>query len=164
MLDHRDAFIEALRAGPAMRRQVFDTLEQRYRQDFIAGRAGKNLYDALHAAVCDADVPGAEEEFKDRFLRLLKGRSPRKVQAAKQDRIAAADRGPSSRGWIASLCAVAVVVGILALGLVVLNREVTKPQTRAANVPHAQQPAAETPKPREPGPVIREVQDPPSEH
>jgi hypothetical protein len=91
MLGHRDAFIEALRAGPAMRRQVFDTLEQRYRQDFIAGRAGTNLYDALHAAVCDADVPGAEEEFKDRFLPLLRGRSPRKVQAAKQDRITAAD-------------------------------------------------------------------------
>jgi hypothetical protein len=160
MLDHRDAFIEALRAGPAMRRQVFDTLEQRYRQDFIAGRAGKNLYDALHAAVCDADVPGAEEEFKGRFLRLLKGRSPRKVQAAKQDRITAADRRPSGRGWIASLCAVAVVVGILALGLVVLNREVAQPPT---NVPRAQQPAAETPKPREPGPVIREVQDPPPE-
>jgi hypothetical protein len=43
---------------------VVRALEQRYRQDFIAGRAGKNLYDALHAAVCDAGVPGAEEEFK----------------------------------------------------------------------------------------------------
>src|SRR5436190_886938 len=73
---HRVAFVESLRREPDMRRRMFDTLEQRFGQDFAAERTGKNLYDVLHAAICDSDVPGLEEEFKRRFLPLLEGRAP----------------------------------------------------------------------------------------
>jgi hypothetical protein len=69
---HRVAFVESLRREPDMRRRMFDTLEQRFRQDFASDRTGKNLYDVLHAAVRDADVPGLETEFERRFLPLCR--------------------------------------------------------------------------------------------
>jgi len=168
MFEHRDAFIGVLRAGPEMRKRVFDTLEERYAHDLGTGRAGKILYDSLHSAVRDAGVPGAAEEFEDRFLPLLNPRrSPRKADALDQDRIAAADGRTGLRGWIAALCAVAVVAGALALGLSVLNDVVAKRPTRTKPlISHKQEaePTAEAPKRAKPTQVIREVQDSPSEH
>ena len=168
MFEHRDAFIGTLRAGPDMRKRVFDTLEERFAHDLGTGRAGKILYDALHSAVRDTDVPGAAEEFEDRFLPLLNpGRSPRKADALDQDRIAAADGRTGLRGWIAALCAVAVVVGALALGLSVLNDVIAKRPTRTKPlISHKQEtePTAEAPKRAKPTQVIREVPDSPTEH
>jgi hypothetical protein len=101
MFEHRDAFIGALRAGPDLRKRVFATLEERYAHDLGTGRTGKILYDALHSAVRDADVPGAAKEFEDRFRPLLNPRrSPRKADALDQDRITAADGRADLRGWI----------------------------------------------------------------
>jgi hypothetical protein len=153
MLKHRDAFIESLRHQPEMRRRIFDTLEQRFKQDFAADRAGKNLYDALHAAVRDADVPGLEKEFEWRFLPLLKGRTPSpKVEAVE------AARGA---GWIAPLVAVAVVGVVAVVGLVVLDRVMANHPTRAErrSISHTQAPQLPAGRPKPTGPVIREVAD-----
>ena len=70
MFKHRDAFIETLRIGPDMRKRVFETLEERFAHDLGTGRESKILYNALHSAVRDVEVPGAVEEFEDRFCRL----------------------------------------------------------------------------------------------
>jgi hypothetical protein len=167
MFEHRDAFIGALRAGPDMRKRIFDSLEERYAHDLGTGRAGKILYDSLHSAVRDADVPGAAEEFEDRFLPLLDPRRwPRKVNVVvDQDRIAAVDGRTGQRSWIAALCAVAIVAVALALGLSVINDVVAKRPTRTKPlISHKQEtePTAEAPKRAKPTQVIREVQDPPT--
>jgi hypothetical protein len=41
MFEHRDAFMETLRVGQEMRKRIFDTLEERYGQDFGSGRVGR---------------------------------------------------------------------------------------------------------------------------
>jgi hypothetical protein len=161
---HRDAFIETLRIGPDMRKRVFETLEERFAHDLGTGRESKILYNALHSAVRDAEVPGAVEEFEDRFLPLVDpGRSRRKTRALDQDRIAAG--WTRQRGWIAALCATAVVIGALALGLSVLDGMVAEPPARTKSLISRTQrtePTAEAPKRAEPRQIIRDVQDPPS--
>jgi hypothetical protein len=152
---HRVAFVERLRREPDMRRRMFDTLEQRFRQDFASDRTGKNLYDVLHAAVRDADVPGLETEFERRFLPLLEGRAPLlEIEAVEN-----AGRGK----WIAPLVAVAVVVLIAVVGIVVLDWIKTQQTTRVErrSIPQTQAPQLPLERPKPTGPVIREVEDPP---
>jgi cytochrome c biogenesis protein ResB len=167
MFEHRDAFISTLRAGPDMRKRIFDSLEQRFAHGLGTGQQGKILYDALHSAVRDADVPGAAEEFESRFLPLVNpARSRREVDAPDQDQIAVVDGRSGRRGWIAASCAMVIIVGALALGLVVLNDMVAKAPTRTNPIiSHVQEtePAAEAPKQAGPTQVIRDLQDPPSE-
>ena len=151
---HRVAFVESLRREPDMRRRMFDTLEQRFGQDFAAERTGKNLYDVLHAAICDSDVPGLEEEFKRRFLPLLEGRAPLpEVEVVEE---------AGGRRWIAPLLAAAVVVLIAVVGIMVLDRIVTKQTTRSERRPisHTQAPQLPLERSKPTGPVLREVEDP----
>jgi hypothetical protein len=165
VLEHRDAFIGTLRAGPDVRKRVFDSLEQRFAHGLGTGREGKMLYDALLSAVRDANVPGAEEEFEARFLPLLNRAPTRQADAPDQDQVAVADGRSGRRGWIAALCAVAVLAGALALGLVVLNNVVVKPPARTKPLIFPTQetePAAEAPKQAEPTQVVPDLQDPPS--
>jgi hypothetical protein len=128
MLEHRDAFMETLRAGPELRRRVFESLEQRFGQDFGNGRAGKHLYETLHAAVADADVPDALTEFERRFLPLVDGRRSAQqidLESAETD-AGEAVGGGRARGWIIAIAAVAVLVAGLVGGLTVLNTVLAK--------------------------------------
>jgi hypothetical protein len=152
---------------------MFDILEQRHAEDFGKVRVGRNLYDALHLAVRDAEVPGATEDFENRFLPLLDpARSPRKVELgpaemADQDRIAAADGRASGWGWIGALCAVGVVVGALVLGLTVLSTIVAKSPARTKrHISDAQvtKSALETLIGAEPAQKIRADQEPSAEY
>jgi hypothetical protein len=155
MFKHRVAFVDNLRREPDMQRRMFDTLEQQFRQDFAAERTGKNLYDVLHAAVCDADVPGLEKEFKRRFLPLLERRAPLpEVEAVEK---------VGGQRWIAPLVAVAVVMLVAVVGIIALDRIVTKQTTKAErrSIPHTQAPQLPSERPKPTGPVIREVEDPP---
>jgi hypothetical protein len=153
MFKHRLAFVETLRNQPDMRRPMFDTLEQRFGKDFAAERTGKNLYDVVRAAVCDADVPGLEKEFKRRFLPLLEGRAPlSEVEVVEE---------VSGRRWIAPLIAVAVLVLVAAGGFIVLDWIVTEQPLRAERRPiSTQAPQLPSERPKPTGPVISEVEDP----
>src|SRR5262249_10150534 len=86
MFEHRDGFMETLRSGAEMRRRIFESLEQRYGQDFAGGAVGRTLYATLHSAVADADVPGALAEFESRFLPLVNGRRlPNQAEADSEE-------------------------------------------------------------------------------
>jgi len=143
MLEHRDAFMETLRAGPELRRRVFESLEQRFGQDFGNGRAGKHLYETLHAAVADADVPDALTEFERRFLPLVDGRrSAQQIEAESTEADESATTGAGrARGWIIAIAAVAVLVAGLVGGLTVLNTVLAK--LPAKNSANGSPPAAE---------------------
>jgi hypothetical protein len=134
VLEHRGAFIQTLQAGPHVRKHIFDTLEERYGQDFESGRMGRKVYEVLYSAVQDAGVPEAVKEFENRFLPLLDrsrscGNGKTGTAAAKgEDEIARHQNRPG--GWAAALCAVVLVVGGLAVGLVFLNTLLPDPPTR----------------------------------
>jgi hypothetical protein len=167
MFEHRDAFMETLRAGQDMRKRVFDTLEERYGQDFGSGRVGRNLYDALHSAVHDAAVPGAAEEFENRFLPLLNGQRLRGKAQLDPTELTDQDYRAGRRGWIAALCAVTIVSGALVLGLYAANTVVagsptrTKPLISAAEVT---EPVLETVATAKPVETISDDQELSSEH
>jgi hypothetical protein len=167
MLEHRDAFIQTLRAGPHVRKRIFDTLEQRCAEHFGSGRVGRNLYDVLYSAVHDAAVPEAVKEFENRFLPLLnRPRSP-PAEITDQDRTATDINRVGGGGWNAALCAGAVVIGGLAVGLIVLNTLLPKPPTRTKPpVSHAQvtEPARATITEVEPAQAIEADQDQQPEH
>jgi hypothetical protein len=162
MFEHRDAFMETLRAGQDMRTRVFDTLETRYAQDFESGRVGRNLYDALHSAVRDAAVPGAAEEFENRFLPLLNGQRLRGKAQLDPTEMTDQDSRSGRRGWIGALCAVTVVSGALVLGLYAVNTVVagsptrTKPLISAAQVTEPVLETVAAPAPAEATPVDQE--------
>jgi hypothetical protein len=134
LLEHREAFIQTLRDGPHVWKRIFDTLEASCAQDLESGRGNRNLYEVLYSAVHDAGEPEALKEFENRFLPLL-NRS-RSRSKAKSSGAAIADEDPTSsdhnrvRGWTAPLCAVVLVVGGLAVGLIVLNTLMPDPPSR----------------------------------
>src|SRR5262249_17927788 len=109
--------------------------------DFGKDRIGRNLYDTLHSAVQDADVPDALAEFERRFLPLVDGRRlPSQVgaetaDAMDQERGSAIGRG---RSWIMAIAAAAVLVGGLVGGLSVLNSVLAKHQAKAKPPPAAE--------------------------
>jgi hypothetical protein len=99
-------------------------------------------------------VPGLEEEFKRRFLPLLEGRAPLpEVEVVEE---------AGGRRWIAPLVAAAVVVLIAVVGIMVLDRIVTKQTTRSERRPisHTQAPQLPLERSKPTGPVLREVEDP----
>jgi hypothetical protein len=166
MLEHRDAFMETLRSGPELRRRIFESLEQRFGDDFGKDRIGRNLYDTLHSAVQDADVPDALAEFEKRFLPLVDGRRlPRQIEidtAEAGDEIRATPFG-RARGWIMAIVAAAVVVGGLIGGLGVLNGVLAKHQAKAkppASEVQVSEPApAPAPQRAKPANPIRTIDD-----
>jgi hypothetical protein len=173
MLEHREAFIQTLRAGPHARKRIFDTLEQRCAQHLGSDRVGRNLYDVLYSAVHDAAVPEAAKEFEIRFLPFLN--RPRPLLEAErgpdeitdQDRTATDNNRVGGWGWNAALGAGMVVIGGLALGLILLNTLVPKPPTRTKPpVSHAQvtEPARATITEVEPEQAIQADQDQQPEH
>jgi hypothetical protein len=154
MLEHRDAFMQSLRAGPEARRRIFESLERRFGQDFADGRSGQRLYETLHSAVQDAAVPGAVAEFEGRFLPLVNGhRTPVEVDPAEAT-ASEETGGRKPRGsWISAISAVVLVGGLLALGLGVLNAVLTAkpPGKNKPSVSRVQ--AREAPRPRPANPV-----------
>jgi hypothetical protein len=157
--------METLRAGSELRRRVFESLEQRFGQDFGNGRAGKHLYETLHAAVADADVPDALTEFERRFLPLVDGRrlpqqtEPQSAEAGDGE-TAGAGR---ARGWIMAIAAAAVLVVGLVGGLTVLNtvlaRHPVKSSPPAAEVQVKELAPAPEPQRARPANPIRTLED-----
>src|SRR5438309_2315651 len=123
VFEHQAAFMDALRAGRAMRKRIFDTIEQRHAHDLGNGRAGMRLYEDLISAVRDSGAPGAAEEFENRFFPLLNpNRScgeadidPPKEMTT-QDLTAVEDRRRGNWGRISDLCVATVILGALILG------------------------------------------------
>jgi hypothetical protein len=129
MLEHRDAFMETLRAGPEMRRRIFESLEQRYGDDFCSGAVGQTLYATLHSAVEDAAVPGALAEFENRFLPLVNGRRlPLQSEPDPEDADEKDTTPPGRRiwSWVYAIVAVAVLAGGVVGGLSILNTVIAK--------------------------------------
>jgi hypothetical protein len=143
MMEYRDGFMETLRSGAEMRKRIFESLEQRYGQDFASGAVGRTLYETLHSAVADADVPGALAEFESRFLPLVNGRRlPNQSEVASAE---AADEGALEAdgrgrqwGWIAAIIALVVVAGGLVVGLSTFNTILAKHSIKSKPVPDVQ--------------------------
>jgi hypothetical protein len=162
MFDHRDGFMETLRAGPEMRRRIFESLEQRYGQDFGSGSVGRSLYETMHAAVADAAVPGALAEFEGRFLPLVNGRRlPNQPEAGfvetTNERAPAGDGRARYWSWVGAIVLVVVVAGGLVVGLSTFNTMLAKHSIKA-------KPAADVrvtePAPRaKPANPIRTIED-----
>jgi hypothetical protein len=151
MLEHRDAFMETLRAGPEMRRRIFASLEQRYGVDFGSGAVGRTLYETLHSAVADAAVPGALAEFENRFLPLVDGRRlplQSEPDPADTDENEAAPAGRRVWSWVGAIVVVVVFVGGVVWGLSILN-------TMIAKAPRGGKPAATRVQATEPAPPPR---------
>lgn len=162
MFDHRDGFMETLRAGPEMRRRIFESLEQRYGQDFGSSSVGRNLYETLHAAVADAAVPGALAEFEGRFLPLVNGRrlpnQPEAVSAeTTNERARGGGGGARYWSWVGAIVVVVVVAGGLVVGLSTFNTMLAKHSIKSKPAADVQvtQPAPRA-KPANP---IRTVED-----
>src|SRR5262249_1560615 len=161
MLEHREAFIQTLRAGPHVRKSIFDTLEACYAEDFKSGRMGRKVYDVLYSAVRDADEPDALKEFENRFLPLLTQATPPRNAKGGSAATAGEDQTTTDYkrfgGWAGALGAVALVVSGLAVGLVVLNTLVPDPPTRMKS-------AGSRAQVTEPIRTITEVEPPPAIH
>jgi hypothetical protein len=71
VVEYQVAFIQALRSGHKMRKRMFDTIEQRHKNDFVRSSRGMGLYEDLLSDVRVSGVPEAVEEFESRFLPLL---------------------------------------------------------------------------------------------
>jgi hypothetical protein len=84
-MEHREAFIQMLRAGAEARNRIFLVLEQRHAKDLENGREGVRYYNELLAAVRDADVPQAVAEFQQRFSPLLDPDGRRRAQKLRRE-------------------------------------------------------------------------------
>jgi hypothetical protein len=165
--------MEALRAGRAMRKRIFDTIEQRHAHDFGDGRTGMKFYEDLLSAVRDAGVPEAAEEFENRFCPLLNSNQPRgegdvgpPKKLTNKDRLTPLeDRRGGSGDWISALCVALVILGALVLGFNAFKTTTAEPPSvTEASIPAAKatEPASETT--TEPAPATGAEQEPSSEH
>jgi hypothetical protein len=120
VVEYQVAFIQALRSGHKMRKRMFDTIEQRHKNDFVRNSRGMGLYEDLLSAVRVSGVPGAVEEFESRFLPLLDSDQTRgDADVAAQDDMA--QRGTTemqNRRWagrvgISALCLAAFVTALI---------------------------------------------------
>jgi hypothetical protein len=84
-MEHREAFIQTLRAGAESRNRIFLVLEQRHAKDLENGREGVRYYKELLAAVREADVPEALAEFQQRFSPLLDPDGRRRAQKLRRE-------------------------------------------------------------------------------
>ena len=128
VVEHQVAFIQALRSGHKMRKRMFDTIEQRHKNDFVRSRRGMGLYEDLLSAVRVSGVPEAVEEFESRFLPLLESDQTRgDADVGAQDEMAQhgttemQNRRWAGRIGISALClaafATALIVGVRVIGM-----------------------------------------------
>jgi hypothetical protein len=128
VVEHQGAFIQALRSGHKMRKRMFDTIEQRHKNDFVRSSRGMGLYDDLLSAVRVSGVPEAVEEFESRFLPLLESDQTRgDADVGAQDEMAQhgttemQNRRWAGRIGISALClaafATALIVGVRVIGM-----------------------------------------------
>jgi hypothetical protein len=128
VVEHQVAFIQALRSGHKMRKRMFDTIEQRHKNDFVKSRRGMGLYEDLLSAVRVSGVPEAVEEFESRFLPLLDSDKTRgDADVGAQDEMAQhgttemQNRRWAGRIGISALClaafATALIVGVRVIGM-----------------------------------------------
>ena len=134
MFEHREAFIENLRAGPEMRRRIFETLEQHCGQEFGSGRMGKSLYETFHSAIQDADMPDVLAEFERRFLPFVKGRRlPDTFEGRRAEmtdgRVTAAVGRARGWGWTGAPSAVTVIGAGVVVALATFNTILSKHST-----------------------------------
>src|SRR5262249_5450302 len=118
--EYRDEFVQALREGKRMRHCMFNVLEQQHAADFANGPKGVKLYNDLFDAVSAAEVPGALEEYEQRFFPMLDPDGSRARAAALASAAAAAGAAQSwvrrDGPWLmGAFAAVAVAVTVLAL-------------------------------------------------
>jgi hypothetical protein len=153
VVEYQVAFIQALRSGHKMRKRMFDTIEQRHKNDFVRNSRGMGLYEDLLSAVRVSGVPGAVEEFESRFLPLLDSDQTRgDADVAAQDDMA--QRGTTemqNRRWagrvgISALClaafVTALIVGVRVISITAAEQPGSQELTITAAKPT--EPASET--------------------
>jgi hypothetical protein len=164
MFQHREAFIENLRAGPEMRRRIFETLEQQYGENFGSGRMGKSLYETIHSAIQDTDMLDVLAEFERRFLPLVKGRRlPGTFEGRRAEmtdgRVTAAVGRARGWGWTAALGAVTVIGAgvVIALGTFnsILSNHSTHRKSTSSSIQVISPAARKTP----PANPVRTIED-----
>ena len=144
VLEHQAAFMDALRSGRAMRKCIFDTIEQRHARDFGNSRVGPGLYEDLLSAVRESGATEAIKEFENRFFPLLNSDPSRdnadigpSEEMTNQDRATAVeDRRRGGWGVISALCVLgflgALIVGFNAFKITAAERPTVEEATRTA--------------------------------
>lgn len=133
-MEHQLPFVAGLRAGPKMRKHMFDAIEQRATHDFWMGKVGIGIYEGLLSAVRDSGVSEAVKEFESRFFPLVNSAqthsdadiAPREEMTNQHGTTRM--QGRSLRGWagIYALCLAAFVAAAV-FGFKVVRK--TAPET-----------------------------------
>jgi hypothetical protein len=153
LLEHQLPFVAALRAGPKMRKHMFDAIEQKATHDFWKGKVGIGVYEDLLSAVRDSGVPEAVKEFENRFIPLVKSAQTRSDADIPPGEEMTNQHGTTRmqdrrlRGWagIYALCLAAFVAAAV-FGFKVVRKTAAEPPVFEATITavHSTEPASET--------------------
>ncbi|MFZ2143997.1 MAG: hypothetical protein WAV78_44860 [Xanthobacteraceae bacterium] len=164
MVEHQVAFIQALRSGHKMRKRMFDTIEQRHKNDFVRSRRGMGLYEDLLSAVRVSGVPEAVDEFESRFLPLLDSDQTRgdadvgtQEEMAQHGTTEMQNRRWAGRVGISALCLAALVTALIVGVRVISITAAEQPGSRELTITAAKptEPASETMSEGEQAVVVR---------
>jgi hypothetical protein len=164
VVEHQVAFIQALRSGHKMRKRMFDTIEQRHKNDFVRSRRGMGLYEDLLSAVRVSGVPEAVDEFESRFLPLLDSDQTRgdadvgtQEEMAQHGTTEMQNRRWAGRVGISALCLAALVTALIVGVRVISITAAEQPGSRELTITAAKptEPASETMSEGEQAVVVR---------
>jgi hypothetical protein len=164
VVEHQVAFIQALRSGHKMRKRMFDTIEQRHKNDFVRSRRGMGLYEDLLSAVRVSGVPEAVGEFESRFLPLLDSDQTRgdadvgtQEEMAQHGTTEMQNRRWAGRVGISALCLAALVTALIVGVRVISITAAEQPGSRELTITAAKptEPASETMSEGEQAVVVR---------
>ena len=152
-MEHQLPFVAGLRAGPKMRKHMFDAIEQRATHDFWKGKVGIGFYEDLLSAVRDSGVSEAVKEFENRFFPLVNSAQTRSDADIAPGEEMTDQHGTTRmqdrrlRGWagIYALCLAAFVAAAV-FGFKVVRKTAAEPPVFEASITAAKstEPAWET--------------------
>jgi hypothetical protein len=132
---------------------MFDTIEQRHKNDFVRSRRGMGLYEDLLSAVRVSGVPEAVDEFESRFLPLLDSDQTRgdadvgtQEEMAQHGTTEMQNRRWAGRVGISALCLAALVTALIVGVRVISITAAEQPGSRELTITAAKptEPASET--------------------
>jgi hypothetical protein len=136
---------------------MFDTIEQRHKNDFVRSRRGMGLYEDLLSAVRVSGVPEAVDEFESRFLPLLDADVGTQEEMAQHGTTEMQNRRWAGRVGISALCLAALVTALIVGVRVISITAAEQPGSQELTITAAKptEPASETMSEGEQAVVVR---------